>query len=147
MKVYYLVILFSIISRNCFGQLLDNPIEYRLIDGYLYGENLENKKNDCKDCDNENKIFRVNKKFIYSYKYFDTNRNAFLFKVLDSGQWEFVKISSEEPKIIRSIELLILPNGEFFSDPFYCQTRIGYRLHDKLPNYETTGLIENKNNI
>lgn len=147
MKGNYLLILLLIIFRNCFGQFPVNEAEYILVDGYVFAENLEHKKTNCKDCDSENKIFKVDKKFIYSYKYLDSQKNAFLFKILANGQWDFVSISSNEPNIVRNIELQILPNGENFSNPKFCQTRIGYRLQKNFSNFTTTGLIENKKNI
>ena len=147
MKVYYSLILLFIFSRNCFGQLLENRIEYKIIDSYIFTESYEQKKNDCKDCDNENMIFKINKKFIYSYQYLDSNRKAFLLNVLDNGKWNFVSLSSTEPKVVRIVELQILPNGLWFENPFYCQTRIGYKFHEKLANISMTGLIENPKNI
>ncbi len=125
---------------------MEKPIDYKIIGGYIYAENTEQKRI-CKDCDSENKIFTLNKKFVYSYKYLDIHRKAFHFKISDNGNWNFIDLSSNDPAAIRNIELKIFPGGEHLKNTFYCQTNIGYKLHEKLLDYSFSGLIENKMNV
>ena len=129
------------------GQLLNLPREYKLIDGYIYAAKSESTRLECPNCDQENQIYRINKEFIYSYKYVDVNQKAFRFKLLENGNWEFVDATSNGSNVIIDVALLVLPDGEHFKKSSYCQTKIGFKLLENQCNHPTTGLIENQKNI
>jgi hypothetical protein len=123
------------------GQMISHKDNYVLIDGYLYGNRIENSD---KGTSVENRIYKPESIFTFNYKYIDNAGKEMFFIINNYGTWDFVETNQNEGNIIKDFKMEILNRNLRYNNPSFYQKGISFII-DK--NITTTGLIENELNI
>ncbi|WP_298546103.1 hypothetical protein [uncultured Aquimarina sp.] len=156
MKMTYKMLL-SILTLTMFGCKLDKK-GYTLVeeDGILVEVFDESNKDENRYTQN-NKTFRDQNEYIYSYKHINANDQVYLFEedhtVSDRRySWKFVPVDSINNNTIQKISIKVrkglFPMIE--QNPEYNQTIIQYEYltsNNQVPFNSVSGLIENEKNI
>lgn len=147
LKSSYLLLIILIFCIDAYSKSLIDTLEYE--DG-IFVEPLLSSKTDRKDYNEDNVIFTVNKKFVYSYSYQKNNKNSY-FKITGNRQWEFINVDEDSLLAVNSVNISVLPGLEPFIqfDSTYRQTiiKIDYPSVNGIDASETTGVIENNKNL
>jgi hypothetical protein len=130
-----------IIGLFACGQSISQKENLVLIDGYLYGNRIENSD---KSKSIVNRIYKPESIFTFNYKYIDNAGKEMFFIINNNGTWDFVETNQNEGNIIKDFKLEILNRNIHYNNPSFYQTGISFII-DK--NITTTGLIENELNV
>jgi len=122
-------------------------IPHTIIEEGIYVEKFDSNFTDENRYNLDNKIFTVDRKFVYDYTYYDKQGGAFYFEGGRDG-WNFVSTETDRYYVVKSIEITVLPGLEpmINSIPGYNLTQLEFVCP---PNTDHTisGVLENSKNI
>lgn len=142
MKKLLLISINIIIGVSAYAQLIDHPDNLILIDGFLYGNKIENSVKN-----KENNIYKPESIFTFNYRFIDKNGKELFFIVKEKGTWFFTSNNEMKDGVVKNFQLKILNENMNFNNPSYYQTGISYIIDREKANYGITGLIENEKNV
>lgn len=133
--------------------------KYVINEDRIIGEMINPDKTYDENVNLNNIVYIAGKKFIFSYYYQNSKGEKFLIKkgkdILQPegytiAGWEFVDVQKQDNETVDRIVLKVNSGNPFSNIPEYNQTSISYEYlmknGDQL-NMETTGAIENENNV
>jgi len=157
-KIAIIVFLFFYLySAITYGQT--NHPEFKILDSGIIVEKIDSSNTDKNKYSNDNKIYKIGRKFTYSYYHQDKNNRKFLFTGAQSNhnkyqsRWDFSAKDAHNINAVSTIVLKVVDMTEqkiFFGDD-YNQTVINYTYYTpeniKYFSSENTGVIENIHNV
>src|SRR5690606_18421864 len=145
------ILIFSILCAYCSTTQRPN---YKLVqeDDYIWVEQFDSTNFDPNRYNRNNKIFKVNTSFIYTFEHVKTDNSKWSIKYVDSiSNWKFIPISSKEDKIEKiSITVLEGLKPMTYAIPDYNQAILSYSYwtNDNLEPFAShSGVIENEKNV
>jgi hypothetical protein len=133
--------------------------KYVIDEDGIIGEKINPGKTYDENVNSNNIVYIAGKKFIFSYYYQNSKGNKFLIKkgkdILQPegytiAGWEFIDLQKQDKETVDRIVLQVNLGNPFSNIADYNQTSISYEYlmknGDQL-NMETTGAIENENNV
>jgi hypothetical protein len=152
-KILFLTLCFS--SLACQAQR--SAQQYTLDDLAITVEKFDSLNKDQNRYNQDNEIYKVGKRFTFSYEYHDkTGRKMRMTKAdtvsLNGAAWQLVPAEQSDDKSVSQIILSVVPGLMPFIQifPDYNQTVIQYdfkQVGGGLWNNEMTGVIENRKNL